>query len=81
MSLLATLIVGLLAGYLASRIMKTGGDLVTNLVIGILGSLIGGALTQQVLGHNLMSGLNLTSIGVAALGAVMLLTVLKLLRR
>ena len=81
MSLIATLLVGLIAGYLASRIMKTGSDLVTNLVIGILGSLIGGYLTQRLVGHNLMSGLNLTSIGVAALGAIVLLTILKLIRR
>jgi len=81
MGIVATLVVGLLAGFLASLIMKTGGGLITDLIVGVIGGFIGGYLSQVFLGQNLMSGINLTSILTAAVGAIVLLAIVKLIRR
>lgn len=81
MGIVATLVVGLLAGFLASLVMKTGGGLITDLIVGVIGGFIGGYLSQEFLGQNMMSGINLTSILTAAVGAIVLLAIVKLVRR
>jgi uncharacterized membrane protein YeaQ/YmgE (transglycosylase-associated protein family) len=81
MGILATLVVGLIAGFIASLIMKTSGGLIMDLVVGVIGGFIGGFASQLLLGENLMSGINLTSILTAAVGAIVLLAIVKLLRR
>lgn len=43
-SILSSLVLGLVAGYIACRIMHLGGDLVLNLIVGVVGSGIGNAL-------------------------------------
>jgi len=52
-----------------------------DLVVGVIGGFIGGFASQLLLGENLMSGINLTSILTAAVGAIVLLAIVKLLRR
>lgn len=81
MGILATLVVGLIAGFIASLIMKSGGGLIMDLIVGVIGGFIGGFLSQLLLGQNLMSGINLVSIVTAAVGAIVLLAIVKLLRR
>ena len=81
MGIVATLVVGLLAGFIASLVMKTGGGLITDLIVGVIGGFIGGYLSQVFLGQNMMSGINLTSILTAAVGAIVLLAIVKLVRR
>lgn len=70
MGLLATIIVGLIAGYLVHLIMRTRTGLLTDLILGVIGGFVGGWLTSLALGVNLMSGVNLTSILVAIVGAI-----------
>ena len=79
MGFLATVVVGLIAGLLASLIMKARGGLIVDLIIGIAGGFIGGWLTGLLLGENLMSGINFTSILVALGGAIVLLIVWRLI--
>lgn len=77
MGILSWIIVGLIAGALAKWIMPgrdRGGILVT-ILIGIVGAIIGGFLVGLVLGGDLISGINITTILVATLGAVVLLAV------
>jgi uncharacterized membrane protein YeaQ/YmgE (transglycosylase-associated protein family) len=81
MGFIATIIVGLIAGWLASLIMKTNTGLVVDMIIGVIGGFIGGLLSQLFLGANLMSGVNVTSIIVAFIGAVVLLAIVKFVRR
>ena len=81
MGIVATLVVGLLAGFLASLVMKSGGGLIMDLIVGVIGGSIGGYLSQLFLGQNMMSGINLTSILTAAVGAIVLLAIVKLVRR
>ena len=81
MGFIATIIVGLIAGWLASLVMKTNTGLVVDLIIGVIGGFLGGLLSQLFLGANLMTGVNVTSIVVAFIGAVVLLFIVKMVRR
>ena len=81
MGLLSWLIVGLIAGWLASLVMKGGGSgLIGDIVVGIVGALIGGFLAGTLLGiPDAVNGINLTSIFVAFLGAVVLIAILRMI--
>lgn len=80
MGWLAWLIVGAVAGWLASIVMKTSGrqGLMTDIVVGIIGAFIGGFLFNQF-GAAGVTGFNFWSVFVAFTGAVVLLVVLRLL--
>ncbi len=82
MSLLAWIVVGLIAGWLAGKVMSGGGyGLFGDIIIGVVGGLIGGWLADSVLHIGAaVNGINLESIIVAFAGAVILLFVLRLLR-
>lgn len=74
------LIVGALAGWIASMIMKTDAQMgaLANIVVGILGAFIGGFLVNTFLGANVdPNALNLPSVLTAILGAVVLLAIVK----
>jgi uncharacterized membrane protein YeaQ/YmgE (transglycosylase-associated protein family) len=80
MDLLTWLIVGLIAGVLASLVMGgTGYGLIGDIVIGIVGAFVGGWLFRQLGVHSPMSGLA-GVIFTAFIGAVVLLFVLRLIR-
>ncbi len=70
---------GALAGWIASMIMKTNGQMgaLANIVVGIIGAFIGGFLFRTLTGIN-VEGFNLTSLIVAIIGAVILLALVKL---
>ncbi len=73
MSFIAWIVVGLIAGFIASKIVnKSGEGLFRDILLGILGALIGGFIFSQ-LGYAGVSGVNLYSILVAVVGAIILL--------
>ena len=76
MNILACIVVGILAGWLAERIAGRNHGLLMNLIVGIIGASIGGFLISSLLGFHYAEGFNLPSILVATLGAVILLAVL-----
>jgi uncharacterized membrane protein YeaQ/YmgE (transglycosylase-associated protein family) len=80
MGWLAWLIVGAIAGWLASIVMKTNGQqgLLTDILVGIVGAIIGGFLFNQF-GAAGTTGFNIWSIFVAFVGAIVLLAALRLL--
>ena len=81
MGILSWIVVGLIAGWLAGRVLSSGGyGLMGDIVVGVLGGLLGGwlATTYLHIGSG-MSGINLESILVAFAGAVLLLIGLRLL--
>ena len=80
MGILSWIIVGLIAGFLAGQVMRGGGfGLIGDIVVGIVGALIGGFLAGALLNNpNAVNGINLTSILVAFIGAVILLGILRL---
>ncbi len=81
MGLLAWIIVGLIAGWLTGMVMKGGGyGVVGDIILGIVGALIGGFLASAVFGiPDAINGLNVTSILVAFVGAVILVAILRAL--
>ncbi len=82
MGLLTWLIVGGIVGWLAGKVIKGKSfGLIGNIVIGVIGALIGGWLAGAVFNiHNAISGFNLTTFIVAFLGAVIVLYVARLLK-
>lgn len=73
MSILAWIVLGLIAGFIASRLVnKTGSGLVIDLVLGVVGAFVGGYLFTRF-GAAGVTGLNLYSILVATVGAVVVL--------
>lgn len=80
MSIIAWLVVGLIAGWLAEQITGRNQGLLTNLVVGIIGALVGGFLFSSVLGFEYRSGINLASILVATVGAVVFLAIVGWMR-
>jgi uncharacterized membrane protein YeaQ/YmgE (transglycosylase-associated protein family) len=79
-SILAWIVLGLIAGWLAGMLMKGGGyGIVGDIVLGILGALVGGWLTGVLLGQDLMTGFNVVSLIVAVLGAIVLIGISRLL--
>lgn len=75
MSILAWLILGLLSGFIGSKIVNRRGEgVLVDIVLGIVGAVVGGFLFTQI-GVRGVTGLNLWSILVAALGSVLVLTV------
>ena len=80
MSIIAALIIGAIAGWLAGLIVRGAGfGLIGNIVIGIIGALVAGWLLPQ-LGVNLGSG-TVRDIINATIGAVIVLVILALVRR
>ena len=81
MGLLSWLIVGLIAGWLANQMMRGGrGNAVTDIVVGIVGALVGGFLAGQLFGvPNAVNGINVGSIVVAFLGAIVAIAVVRAL--
>jgi uncharacterized membrane protein YeaQ/YmgE (transglycosylase-associated protein family) len=79
MELLWFLIIGLVAGWLASAVVGGGFGLIGDIVVGIVGAFIGGFLFRQ-LGVSAGGGV-LGSIIVATVGAIVLLLLLRLVRR
>ncbi len=81
MSILAWLVLGLIAGFIGSKIVnKSGQGLVLDIVLGIVGAMVGGYLFQMFGMHG-VTGLNLSSILVSVVGAVVVLVVYHAIRR
>ena len=82
MSIIAWLVLGLIAGFIANKIVnKQGEGLFVNIVVGVVGAELGGWLFRM-LGMSGVTGLNLYSLLVALLGAVVLLFIYhQLIRR
>lgn len=75
MSLIAWIVVGLIAGWLASMIVNRRGEgAILDILLGVVGSFVGGYLFRYF-GHEGVSGINLHSILVAAVGAIVLLAI------
>jgi uncharacterized membrane protein YeaQ/YmgE (transglycosylase-associated protein family) len=74
------LLIGLIAGWLAGKVMRGGGfGVIGDIVVGIIGALIGGWLFGK-LGISIGGGL-LGAIITAFVGAILLLLILRLIRR
>jgi uncharacterized membrane protein YeaQ/YmgE (transglycosylase-associated protein family) len=75
MSIIGWIVLGLISGFIASKIVnKTGEGLILDIVLGIVGGIVGGFVFAQF-GAAPVTGLNLYSMLVAVVGAVIVLVV------
>jgi uncharacterized membrane protein YeaQ/YmgE (transglycosylase-associated protein family) len=80
MSILAWLVVGLVAGWLAGQITRGYGfGVVGDIIVGVLGAMVGGFLAAFFFGGDYVTGINLGTILVSVIGAVVLIGVVRLL--
>jgi len=81
MSIIAWIVLGLIAGFIANKIVNRRSEgVLTNVVVGIVGALAGGFLFQRI-GQNGITGLNVGSLWVATIGSIMLLIAFHGIRR
>jgi uncharacterized membrane protein YeaQ/YmgE (transglycosylase-associated protein family) len=81
MTLFTWIILGLLAGFIASHLVNHRGEgMVLDVLLGIVGAIVGGWLFQMF-GAARVTGLNLYSIAVAVAGSVLFLVVYHAIRR
>jgi uncharacterized membrane protein YeaQ/YmgE (transglycosylase-associated protein family) len=79
LSVIAWIVLGLSTGFIASLVVNNrGGSLLLDIVLGIIGALVGGWL--NLLGTTGVSGLNIRSLFVAVIGAVVSLVLWHALR-
>jgi uncharacterized membrane protein YeaQ/YmgE (transglycosylase-associated protein family) len=81
MSFLAWIVLGLIAGFIGSKIVNRRGEgMILDIVLGIVGALVGGWLFS-VFGAHGVTGLNLYSMFVAVIGAIVVLLIFHAIRR
>jgi len=81
MSIISWIVLGLIAGFIGSKLVnKTGEGLVLDIVLGIVGAVVGGWLFS-LFGMHGVTGLNIYSLIVAITGAVVFLVVYHAIRR
>jgi uncharacterized membrane protein YeaQ/YmgE (transglycosylase-associated protein family) len=79
MTIIAWIVLGLIAGWLAGLIMRGGGyGVIGDIVLGILGAFVGGWLWSLLMHEDIMVGFNLPSLLIAVLGAVVLIALSRL---
>jgi len=83
MNLIIWLIVGGIIGWLASLVMRTNEGIVLNIVVGIIGALLGGWLISPLVGAGTINqgDFSIAGLGVSFLGAIILLAIVNLFRR
>ncbi|MEL7603810.1 MAG: GlsB/YeaQ/YmgE family stress response membrane protein [Bacillota bacterium] len=83
MGLLSWIILGALAGWVASIIMKKNRSMgaVANIIVGVVGALLGGFIMNLIGAEADITGFNLTSFLVALLGSVIVLAIINLIKR
>jgi uncharacterized membrane protein YeaQ/YmgE (transglycosylase-associated protein family) len=81
LNIVSWLVVGAIAGFLAEKVMKSPMGLVGNIVLGIVGGILAGWLATMATGTDMMTGVDITSILVAFVGAVILIWVAKMVKK
>lgn len=81
MSLLAWIVLGLIAGFIASKIVnKRGEGVLMDIILGVVGAVLGGWIFR-LLGAAGVTGLNIYSVIVAIIGAVIALSIYHAIHR
>ena len=81
MSILAWIVLGLISGFIASKIVnKSGEGILVDILLGIVGAVVGGWLFNQF-GSAGVTGFNLYSMLVAIIGAIVVLVIYHAIRR
>ena len=80
MNILLWIVLGALAGWIAGAVTGAKKGLVTNIIVGVIGAFLGGWIFNQF-GAQGVTGFNLPSILVAAVGSIVLLPLLRMFNR
>jgi uncharacterized membrane protein YeaQ/YmgE (transglycosylase-associated protein family) len=80
LGIIGWIVIGILAGWLAEQVMGRSHGLLTNLIVGVVGALLGGFIAGSLLGIP-VGGFNLVTLLVAFLGACVLLFLVGLVKR
>jgi len=81
-AVLEWLIVGLAAGFIARKLIdRSGAGLITDMVLGAIGAVVGGLISTRVLHGPPVSGLNIASLFIATVGAAIVLLAYHMLYR
>lgn len=81
MGFIAWIVVGAIAGFLANQFMGSREGLVMMVVLGIVGGLVGGFVATSVLKIGTVDGINVESIVIATLGAIVVIFVFRAMSR
>lgn len=80
MGFIAWIVVGAIAGFIANQIMGSREGLVMMVILGIVGGLVGGFLATSVFKMGSVDGINIESIFIATLGAILVVVVVNAMR-
>lgn len=76
--ILGAIIIGIIAGFIAEKVMHRNHGLLTNLIVGLVGALLGGFIANAMgIGYGGVIG----SLIVSTIGAILLLAILGFFRR
>lgn len=75
MGFIAWIVVGAIAGWIANQIMGSREGLVMMVILGIVGGLVGGWLATNVFKMGSVDGINIESIFIATLGAILVVVI------
>jgi uncharacterized membrane protein YeaQ/YmgE (transglycosylase-associated protein family) len=80
LGIIGWIVIGIVAGWLAEKVMGRSHGLITNLIVGVVGALLGGFIAGSLLGIG-VGGFNFMTLLVAFLGACLLLFLVGLVKR
>ncbi|MBK9945354.1 MAG: GlsB/YeaQ/YmgE family stress response membrane protein [Kouleothrix sp.] len=78
MGLILSLVMGLIVGAITGFIMKSNYPWYIDMILGIIGSIVGGWLSSILLGADLTTGFNLTTLVVSVIGAVIVVALYRM---
>jgi uncharacterized membrane protein YeaQ/YmgE (transglycosylase-associated protein family) len=73
--IVAWIVLGAIAGFITNLLMGGTGGVITTIILGIVGALVGGYVAGTVLGVADVTGVNLESIVVSVIGAVIVVAI------
>ena len=79
-AIIAWIIIGIIAGWIAEKIMGRNDSLLMNLIIGVVGAIVGGWIIGAIFGTNAAAGGWIWRILVSVIGAVILLAIVNMIR-
>lgn len=79
MGLILSLVMGFIVGAIAGYIMKSNYPWYIDVVLGIIGAIVGGWLSSLIFGVDLTTGFNLTTLVVSVIGAVIVVALYRLI--
>ena len=79
--IISWIVLGAIAGFLANMVMGGREGVIGTIILGIIGAVVGGYLAQALLHKGDVTGVNIESIVIAAVGAIIVLFVWRALTR